>query len=379
MSFRLSVCIIARNERLRLPNALRSVRGVADEIVVTDTGSTDDTCAIAESFGARVSHFAWMDDFSAAYNHCFERAKGDWILSLDADEELLGESQSPLLAAVAGDRAFAYFVQRQDLVDGNSTDEFTEVTMVRLWRNHPDVRYVGRIHSQFAQPLASIAGSLGQQVLGSEIRIRHYGYAIGGARAKLDRSIRLLEMELRDRPEQFYYLVELGRTRLASGDARGIGDLRKAAEMVARRELQAMAGGGALAMLLESILAADELPPDFPLSWSQAQELALELFPDAVPLLWHIARRRFNGEQFEACARLLERIVRLGDQDVYDRSVSFCPTIMYGRALLNLGVCYVRLARLDEGEECFMRLAADRHWAVAASDNLAEIQRLRRV
>ena len=62
----LSVCMIVRNESHHLPKALASVKGIAAEVVVVDTGSTDDTVSIATAMGAKVLHFDWIDDFAAA-------------------------------------------------------------------------------------------------------------------------------------------------------------------------------------------------------------------------------------------------------------------------------------------------------------------------
>ena len=98
----LSVCLIARNEESSLPRALASVHGLAGEIIVADTGSTDRTRSIAEDFGAVVSDFPWCDDFSAARNFAVGQARGDWILWLDADEELLPGSEEELRGACAG-------------------------------------------------------------------------------------------------------------------------------------------------------------------------------------------------------------------------------------------------------------------------------------
>ena len=85
---KLSVCLIVRNEASNLPRCLDSIRGLADEIVVVDTGSTDDTVAIAQRHGARVSTLVWQDDFSAARNASIELATCDWILVFDADESI---------------------------------------------------------------------------------------------------------------------------------------------------------------------------------------------------------------------------------------------------------------------------------------------------
>ena len=85
---RISLCMIAKNEEALIAGCLRSVRGVAHEVIVVDTGSTDRTVAIAEAEGARVVHFRWCDDFAKARNAGVELATGTHILILDADERL---------------------------------------------------------------------------------------------------------------------------------------------------------------------------------------------------------------------------------------------------------------------------------------------------
>ena len=101
-------------------------------------------------------------------------------------------------------------------------------------------------------------------------------------------------------------------------------------------------------MLLEHILACDSLPTGFPLDQIAAEKLAIEHFPRPVPLLWQIALRRFKGQRFEECARLLERILALAKSGDYDRLGSFEPRIMHGDAILNFG-CLLRAARADRG------------------------------
>ena len=83
---RISACVITKNEEKNLPKWLDSMHQAADEIIVVDTGSADGTVAIAESAGAKVFCFPWIDDFSAAKNFAIGKATGDWILFLDADQ-----------------------------------------------------------------------------------------------------------------------------------------------------------------------------------------------------------------------------------------------------------------------------------------------------
>ena len=92
---RLSVCMIVKNEERFLGQCLASVKDIADELIVIDTGSTDRTIEIAREHGAQVGYFEWCNDFAAARNASIAAATGDWILFLDADEELsLAEKQN---------------------------------------------------------------------------------------------------------------------------------------------------------------------------------------------------------------------------------------------------------------------------------------------
>ena len=88
----LSVCIIVKNEAALLGRCLNSIKSAADEIVVVDTGSTDNTVEIAESMGAKVVCTQWRDDFAWARNISIEHATGSWILWLDADDVVPPES-----------------------------------------------------------------------------------------------------------------------------------------------------------------------------------------------------------------------------------------------------------------------------------------------
>ena len=97
----ISLCLIVRNEARFLAACLASAAGVASQIVVVDTGSTDGTPDLARELGARVYDFAWVDDFAAARNAGQEKARGAWTLWLDADDRLDGENRSRLSRLIA--------------------------------------------------------------------------------------------------------------------------------------------------------------------------------------------------------------------------------------------------------------------------------------
>lgn len=117
MPLKLSVALITSNEEANLPRTLESVRW-ADEIVIVDCGSTDRTGDIARKYGAKFLTEAWKG-FGAQKNSAISGCSGDWVLSLDADEEVsaeLGAQMRALLQARPGDDG--YFIPRRNLFLG---------------------------------------------------------------------------------------------------------------------------------------------------------------------------------------------------------------------------------------------------------------------
>jgi glycosyltransferase involved in cell wall biosynthesis len=98
MKNEVSLCMIVKNEEYYLPRCLSSVNNIVDEVIIVDTGSTDKTVEIAKSFGAKVYFFPWNNNFSEARNESLKYASKEWILILDADDELYTEDQKNLIA-----------------------------------------------------------------------------------------------------------------------------------------------------------------------------------------------------------------------------------------------------------------------------------------
>src|SRR5579863_4842510 len=141
----LSLCMIVKNEERNLARCLESVRGLAGELSVVDTGSTDATQRIGAGYGAQVIPFDFtVVDFSAARNFALARARGRWILTLDADEMLDRESLPLIEGLVARDENAGYFLERHNHSSdsGRSPKDY----VVRLFPNKPNYRYRGRVH-----------------------------------------------------------------------------------------------------------------------------------------------------------------------------------------------------------------------------------------
>ncbi|SDX95547.1 glycosyltransferase family 2 protein [Paenibacillus sp. CF384] len=200
----ISLCMIVRNESRFLAECLRSAAPYVAEMIVVDTGSTDDTIAIGEAFGANVLRMTWKDDFAAARNRSLAAAGQPWILVLDADERLVVASVENWEVLLADSSKWGYYVKLHSWVGGGSGAGSVSVVtdaVCRLFRNNAGVRFRGIIHEEAASSIIELGGEerLG---LASGIEIWHEGYRdeIIAERRKFARNRRLLSLALADEP-----------------------------------------------------------------------------------------------------------------------------------------------------------------------------------
>jgi len=153
-NLRLSQCMIVKNEEKNIEKALKWAKGIAFEQIVVDTGSTDRTVEIAKKMGAKVYHFEWINDFSAAKNYAIGLASGNWIAFLDADESFSKEDAKMLMTHLKRIHSdplmrekyqmiMCPMVQLDDEGKAAGVDEH-----IRVFRNLPVLRYKGRIHER---------------------------------------------------------------------------------------------------------------------------------------------------------------------------------------------------------------------------------------
>lgn len=205
----LALVMIVRNEERCIARCLNSVKGVVDEIIVLDTGSTDDTVKIAESLGARVHHYIWNDDFAAARNAALDHSAADWNLVLDADE-WIGEvpDKTQLSSALAAQpKPFLGRVPIASQFDMHGQVEESVSWIARILPR--GVRYAGRIHEQPVTDLPPLR---------IELPILHDGYRLDALERKRGRNIDLLLLALEESPQNPYILFQLGVSHAVYGD-----------------------------------------------------------------------------------------------------------------------------------------------------------------
>ncbi len=197
--------MIVKNEEKYLKECLESVKDIIDEIVLVDTGSSDDTINIAEEFNAKVLHYEWTDDFSAARNYALSKSTSDWILYLDADERLSAKSINELKNIVTKNDLLGFRCVVNSIDEINGKPNFMRYT--RLFHNNPNIKFNGRIHEQIDDSLLENE----YKILDSNIEIIHVGYNIvdGELKNKAKRNLEILkdEYEKNKSPYNAYQLA----------------------------------------------------------------------------------------------------------------------------------------------------------------------------
>ena len=171
----LSVCIITKNEAANIIACMKDAWKVADEVVVMDTGSTDETVEFAEHYGAKIGHCQWTNDFSAARNASLDLASGHWIFWMDADDRLPDESAAWInrFKMEWPDKAFTFMCVNKAPC-GMLPEYEAGSWQIRMFPRRADLRFVHRIHEQILPALQ--AGGVPVVKASDRVVIDHLGY-----------------------------------------------------------------------------------------------------------------------------------------------------------------------------------------------------------
>jgi glycosyltransferase involved in cell wall biosynthesis/Tfp pilus assembly protein PilF len=213
----ISFCMIVKNEERFLEQCLRSIADVADEICIVDTGSTDRTVEIAQSFGAKISYDPWRNDFGWSRNKSLDMATRRWIFQIDADEELLPESADALASlAQAPAGQTGVWIRCNNAADDYAGTGTMSHALVRVFPNAPEIRFKGMIHE-----FVTIDDSRnGIKAVMSPIAIVHHGYLkeVVAERNKGQRNLEIVRAATLAEPEDPFHWFNLGMTAYIVGE-----------------------------------------------------------------------------------------------------------------------------------------------------------------
>ena len=335
-----AAALIVRDEARYLPDCLASIRDVVDDIVVVDTGSADDSPAIAAALGARVYHRAWDDDFAAARNAALDHCESEWILYIDADERLAPVPRPAVEALLAEAPEVAFRLLLRPWTGATPYREY------RLWRNDPRIRFEGVIHEKVVPAIHAVADADHRPIGVCDLLLTHVGYE-GDQTRKHRRNLPLLRRQVRADPGNLFNWHHLSRVLAGLGRQRESERVLLHAIEVARAKPVTDPCG---------VLAYSDL---IALRHQRGEDVtallaeARGIYPRNCLLVWQEARVLTTaGRHCEAIAAF-DRLLAVDRNRLPDDGPAYDERLFGELAHEGRGLCLFRLGRYDEAAAAY--------------------------
>jgi tetratricopeptide (TPR) repeat protein len=344
---RVSAALIVRDEEKYLDECLRSIVDEVDELIVVDTGSTDATKDIARRYTTHVFDYLWTGDFSAARNYAIDKASGDWILYIDADERLIVPWHGSLRGCAQQRNIVALSVNFRPRAN------FTPYREIRLFRRDPRIRFQGRIHETPRSHIHKVMESDKLETATADIDIVHVGYE-GDMTAKYCRNLPLLEEAIKVSPERVFLwtdlaeaLAGLGRAEEAKGACWRAVELATTSGQSRKQEADAV-------QAWRRLIALSCGNPEY------ALELALRavsLHPGSHSLKLDLGNALFAVGDAESVISIVQDLTAIDPETFSDPTTAYDKRIFGEWAFDLMGAAYARLGRNAAAAEAFGRAA----------------------
>ncbi len=208
------LCVIAKDEEKNIGRCIQSAQGLADEIVLVDTGSADNTAELARHLGAKVYTFPWDGSFANARNFAMSKAEGGWLLWLDADEALDKSSFGAIVQFVETTTLDGAHLRVRNYTGSFTPDCYSLHSALRLLRNNGKYRFKGEIHEQV---VSDECEKISARFTALDVIVHHYGYLDEAVveKQKRRRNIPILERQLGKNPDEPFTLFNMGNEYLS--------------------------------------------------------------------------------------------------------------------------------------------------------------------
>ncbi|MBP2627630.1 MAG: glycosyl transferase family 2 [Firmicutes bacterium] len=331
---RISLAMIVRDEEANLAECLGSVKDEVDEIVIVDTGSTDQTLNIASNFTNKIYHFPWQGDFSAARNFAISKCSGQWILSLDADEKL--DSEKGSIRQLIGSSPETEVFGLSLLI--YSATEYERFTVMRLFRNTAEYHFVGKIHEQVVINNTNVVD------IGDAPVICHKFVTHKQRNKKRWRNLRLLKHELHRDPDNYYLKYYMGVEWLGIGRyERAVDCLQTAVASISL--YQPMFRGPAVRYLVDCLKFLGR--PDEALEICQNE---CELNPDFTDVFFETGAILEEQGKFKQAIDYFLKAIQLGDPPLWLFHSKGTESFL---ACYHLAFCYEKIGLYELAENYY--------------------------
>lgn len=339
----ISLCMIVNNEENDIRRCFESARGFADEIIVADTGGADRTKSICDEYGAGFFDYKWTKDLSEVRNYSILKATGDWILLLDADEELILHDPDGLRQYLQNTAHDLISIRISHFYGEKPADEKRAhfSSALRLFRNDGDIRVSGVIHEKIEHGGKSIDRATESVRF---IRILHYGYMEDASGDKPERNILLLLKEKDRQPDDpwisYYLAAECYRAGMLGEAYREVNEA-----------IILFLGKGIKPPALAYKLKYDMLvaPPYYQAAYGGIEK-AISLYPDYVDLHLYKGLMQYKQGEYEKARDTFRYCLILGEANmeylILAGAGSFLP-------LYYIGLCHEMQGQAEQAFEAF--------------------------
>ncbi|RMD65874.1 glycosyltransferase [Candidatus Pacearchaeota archaeon] len=341
----ISLCMIVRNEEKNIKKCLSSVRALVDEIVVVDTGSSDNTKEIAREFGAKIFSAAWEGDFAKARNISLEKATKDWILVLDADELISPKDHKKIVEFLSQtDAVGVALITRNYTPDSRAAgwksvegDEYAESQgwvgwyenfKIRLFRNNPKVKFSGKVHESVRDSLKSLG-----KIVALNVPVHHYGYFDKQSMASKGKVYEKLGAEKLNESNDWRACYELGRQCLHNGEVERALELFARATELNPNDFKSWFMLGSAYLLSNANDALDKA--------IEALNASLKINPNYNATYTNIGIAYAKQGKTKRAIEFFKKSISLNNKDA--------------NAYKNLGICYQSIGERGKAREAFER------------------------
>ncbi|NLM50430.1 MAG: glycosyltransferase [Clostridiaceae bacterium] len=347
--------MIVKDEEDLLANCIKSAAGIVNEIIIVDTGSGDSTKDIAKSFGAIVFDYQWDNSFANARNFAISKATYEWLLLLDADEELFLEDLKTLVEFTKSTKYDGAHFKVYNFVGEKDSGEYTLHNALRLVRNCGLYKFTGDIHEQIAR----VDGKpIEDKFTILNVRLKHYGYLdeVVKKKGKRARNLPILLKELEKEPDNPFKLFNLGNEYMA------LAQYEKALECYNKsKNHYSKTEAFAPHLLFRRAMCYYTLKM-FDLAVKACDE-GLEVFPKCTDLLYLKGLIYMEYHRYTLALDAFEAALKLGDPHPALKFTDGCGTY---RPYISMGQIYEKLFDYNRALLCYNK-------ALAANNSLYSV------